>query len=187
MNTLASQFIDDEMNLPEKKVFVETVHKDPAFYRETIDLLDQEMLLAGDAVGRTPAVVFPEQPVEAAGKKRFRLLYPMGLGLAAAAAVLVLWLSPGQKDQPPTQMNRFVIYKPEATKVEITGTFTKWERVPLREAGNSGYWEVTLELPRGVHRFTYILDDHTPFADPTVLACEQDDFGGVDSIISTEI
>jgi hypothetical protein len=191
MNNLASLFIDDELNLAEKRVFVETVHKDGAFYGETLDLIDQEMILSGDVVEHLPVIAFPD----AFKEKNNRLLAllrhmfrPMGLGLAlTAAAAFVIYFSHVQWNPPQAQMNRFVIYKPDASKVEITGSFTGWEKVPMHEAGDSGYWEVTLELPRGVHRFTYILDGSISFADPTVLASEQDDFGGVDSIISTEI
>jgi hypothetical protein len=191
MNNLASLFIDDELNLDEKRVFVETVRKDEAFYGETIDLIDQEMILAGDVVEHLPVIKLPG----AFQEKDNRLLSlirhifrPMGFGLAlTAAAVLVIYFAHVHWNPPKSQMNRFVIYKPEASKVEITGSFTGWEKIPMHEAGDSGYWEVTLELPRGVHRFTYILDGSISFADPTVLASEQDDFGGVDSIISTEI
>ena len=186
MNEMASLFIDDELNLAEKKMFVETVHRDDHFYGETLELIEQEMILAGDVVDRAPAVVFPGEGVGM--KNRLTWLFrPMGIGLAAAGAMLVFWFSTMNQNSQQARMNRFVIYKPEASTVEITGSFTGWEKIPLHEAGDSGYWEVSLELPPGVHRFTYILDGHTTFADPTVLACEQDDFGGVDSIINTEI
>lgn len=191
MNNLASLFIDDELNLVEKRVFVETVHKDEAFYSEALDLIDQEMILTGDVVEHLPAIEFPDAFKEKDNRflSRLRLMFrPMGFGLAlTAATALVIYFTHAQWHPPQTHMNRFVIYKPGASKVEITGSFTGWEKVPMHEAGDSGYWEVTLELPRGVHRFTYIQDDSISFADPTVLASEQDDFGGVDSIISTEI
>lgn len=191
MNNLASLFIDDELNLSEKRVFVETVHKDATFYGEALDLIDQEIILTGDVVDHMPVMEFTDafKAKENRLLSHLRLMFrPMGFGLAlTAVAALVIYFSHVQWNPPQTHMNRFVIYKPDASKVEITGSFTGWEKVPMHEAGNSGYWEVNLELPRGVHRFTYIMDGSISFADPTVLASEQDDFGGVDSIISTEI
>jgi len=86
----------------------------------------------------------------------------------------------------PTTSHRFVIYRPDVTKAEIAGTFTGWQRIPINRIGVSGYWDITLSLPSGEHRFTYILDGEKRFADPTVLARELDDFGGRNSIISVE-
>jgi 1,4-alpha-glucan branching enzyme len=72
------------------------------------------------------------------------------------------------------------------TQAEIAGTFTGWRRIPLNQIGTSGYWDITLRLPGGEHRFTYILDGEKKFADPTVATRELDDFGGQNSIISVE-
>ena len=187
MNELSSLFIDNELNLDEKKDFVDIIHNNRDFYEETVELIEQEKILVGDEVYPAPLKEFHEPSARGAGFFK-SLLRPMGLSLAATAALLlVFWTVRAPRIEDPPRMNRFVIYRPDASRVEITGSFTGWEKVPLHEVGESGYWEITLELPRGVHRFTYILDGRTPFADPTVLACENDDFGGVDSIINTEI
>ena len=74
--------------------------------------------------------------------------------------------------------------EPDVTTAEIAGTFTDWRRIPLNQIGTSGYWDITISLPGGEHRFTYILDGAKRFADPTVAARELDDFGGQNSIIS---
>jgi 1,4-alpha-glucan branching enzyme len=81
---------------------------------------------------------------------------------------------------------RFVIYRPDVTNAEITGTFTGWKKVPMRRIGSSGYWDITMNLPEGEHRFIYILNGKQRFADPTVMSREHDDFGGENSIISVE-
>ena len=94
--------------------------------------------------------------------------------------VLVLVLS---SPQVPLQPNRFVIYRPDVTRAEITGSFTDWQRIPMQAVGSSGYWEIVLALPEGEHRFSYILNGHGSYPDPTILTREQDDFGGQNSVI----
>jgi 1,4-alpha-glucan branching enzyme len=79
---------------------------------------------------------------------------------------------------------RFVIYNADASQVEITGSFTEWRKLPMNRMGSSGYWEATIDLPQGEHRFTYILNGNRRFADPTILTREHDDFGGENSILS---
>jgi hypothetical protein len=45
MDYLSSMYIDNEMDLDEKRLFVECVRSDDAFYTQTVELLDQEQLL----------------------------------------------------------------------------------------------------------------------------------------------
>lgn len=189
MNHLTSLFIDDELSLHEKMDFVEAIHEDQAFYTETKDLISLEIVLAEDVTDHTPSAVIPAMALNSDWKQKFlSFIKPLSYAFAGTFAVLAaLYFSQSHQSVPETRTNRFVIYRPDVSKVEITGSFTLWEKVPLHEAGNSGYWEVTLEIPKGVHRFTYILDGHTTFADPTVPSSEMDDFGGTDSILTTEI
>lgn len=178
---LISLFIDNEMSLDHKIDFVEYVHVDLDYKDLTLDLLRQEKLLRADEVETVPAAVAPQQ------KRRWRVLplrlifKPLIPALAAALLLFFLW----QPDAPiPDQ--RFVIYQPKAQNVEITGTFTGWQPVPMNRVGNSGYWEQVLAVPPGEHRFSYILDGREQLPDPTILTREQDDFGGVNSILMVE-
>jgi 1,4-alpha-glucan branching enzyme len=82
--------------------------------------------------------------------------------------------------------HRFVIYQPEVEKVEIAGSFTQWQTVPMNRIGSSGYWDLILDLPRGEHRFTYLLEGNRRIVDPTVPTREKDDFGGENSVLSVE-
>jgi hypothetical protein len=181
MDPTVSQFIDDELSLDEKIEFVERVHEDRTFMDESIELLRQEKLIRADVVDRIPALEF---------KTRRRLfspmLQPMGLLASALGLALVILLVhwPSQVSTPIS--HRFVIYRPDVSQVEITGTFTEWKRIPMNRIGSSGYWEITLDLPKGEHRFTYMLEGHQRFADPTILAQEQDDFGGKNSVLVLE-
>ena len=74
----------------------------------------------------------------------------------------------------------------DVSQVEITGTFTDWKRIPMRKVGTSGYWETSLDIAEGEHRFTYILEGRQAIADPTIPAREFDDLGGENSIFHVE-
>ena len=181
MDPMISQFIDDELSLGEKIEFVEKVHEERTFMDESIELLEQEKLIRSDVVERIPAIEFKSR------RGLFRpILQPMGL-LASALAlglVILFFCWPSQVSTPIS--HRFVIYRPDVSQVEITGTFTEWKRISMNRIGSSGYWEITLDLKKGEHRFTYILEGQQKFADPTILAQEQDDFGGKNSVLVLE-
>ena len=184
MNYMISMFIDDEMDMAEKIEFIETVRKDKAFTDEALDLLSQEKIIRGDIVDRVPLV---ELKAPFSWKRFMRpFLQPMGLVAPALAAVIIVLVFFMPQPSPTPLTNRFVIYRPDVHQVEITGTFTDWKRVPLHNIGDSGYWEVSLDLAEGEHRFTYILEGRHAFADPTVPAREADDFGGQNSVLYVE-
>ena len=71
--------------------------------------------------------------------------------------------------------------------VELVGSFSGWGKIPLKSAGRSGYWEVTVDLPEGDHRFSYIVEGSRRLADPTIGVRETDDFGGENSILSVRL
>jgi len=182
MNELISLFIDDEMGLDEKIVFVETVQKDPPFADETIELLSIEKQLRGDVVERVPLL----EPARPGLLKKLSGFFMQPLGWTAtalAAAIVALILTTLAPTGTVARQNRFVIYEPDASRVEIAGSFTDWKRIPLDKAGDSGYWELTLALPEGEHYFSYILEGRQRVADPTIRTREPDDFGGYNSIL----
>ena len=179
---LISMFIDDELSLDDKLSFVETVHRDHVFEAETIDLLNQEKLIQSEVVDRTPSIQVREQR-----KPIFSIWRPAGIFAAGLAAALILLFFTWPAQQQLSEHYRFVLYQPEAKQVEITGSFIDWRTLPMRKAGTSGYWEVTLDLPAGEHRFSYILEGGRQLADPTILAREKDDFGGENSILEVNL
>jgi hypothetical protein len=181
MNHLNSLFIDDEMTLEDKISFVRHLKHNPSTADEALYLLKQETLIRGEVVTHMPETTF--KTASTWEKIRDFVAQPKHLvtaSLAAAVAILmlVLW-SP----QTTLQPNRFVIYRPDISRAEITGSFTDWKRVPMKAVGNSGYWEIVLALPKGEHRFSYILNGQDSFPDPTILTREQDDFGGQNSVL----
>lgn len=191
MDHFISMYIDDELSLNEKIMFLEKVHGNRPYTDEAISLLKQEKELC---------VVFnqsaPEISLPPSQQSR-----PPHLFAWATAAILLLVLSflagtniprPQKTSEQlarkphPVVHRRFVIHQRASEQVEISGSFTNWQRVALIPTGAEGYWEVTLQVPYGEHRYSFIIDDSKRLPDPTVLAKESDDFGTVNSIINVE-
>jgi hypothetical protein len=175
---LISLFIDDELGLDDKLSFVETVHAEAVFKDETIELLRQEKMLRMDGVERVPEVRFKEKR-----PWRFPGLRPIYPWAAALAALLVLQVYSMPHPQSPKVPYRFVIYQPDATRVEIAGSFSGWKSIALKKVGSQGYWETVQEVPPGEYRLCYIIEGGQRIPDPTILAREKDDFGGENSIL----
>ena len=184
MDYLISMFIDDEMDVDEKITFIEAVEKDKFFTNETLELLRQEKLICSKIVDRIPAVEVKPQH----DWKRFLqpFLQPMGMAASVLAAAVIFLAIFMTRPTPGPAAYRFVIYRPDVSQVEITGTFTDWKRIPMRKVGASGYWETSLDIAEGEHRFTYILEGRQAIADPTIPAREFDDLGGENSIFHVE-
>jgi len=185
MDYLASMYIDNELDLEEKVQFIENIRTDENYYDETVTLLVQEKLLR--AVPETPSV--PEKlpavfDIKSRIKKILAPIIYVGAGLAIASLIM---LTQKPVSTSPACANRFVIYEPSATQVELTGTFTDWQRKPMKQIGTTGYWELSLIVPSGEHRFSYILDGSQHMTDPTLPVKEKDDFGGANSILKVEV
>ncbi|MFZ0727010.1 MAG: glycogen-binding domain-containing protein [Desulfobacterales bacterium] len=182
---LISLFIDDELNLDDKIAFVETVHVEAGFKDETIELLNQEKMLRLDAVDRVPEVHF--KPKRSWILPRLRLLTPWAAALVAVL-LFAIYLNPVQETSQPVQATtgvpyRFIIFLPDADRVDIAGSFSDWRPVPLKKVGTQGYWETIQEVPPGEYRLCYIIEGGKRIPDPTIVAREKDDFGGENSIL----
>jgi Carbohydrate-binding module 48 (Isoamylase N-terminal domain) len=184
---LISQFIDDELDLSEKIVFVETVNGNNAFAIETLTLLRQEQRLeALPKTMPTPRLVVPRERRHWATMPKL-LFWPRLLAGAAAVVMavgLTVLFTPRATTPPSPVAHRFVVFLPQAEKARIVGTFTDWQPVAMEPAGNSGYWTITLPLPPGDHRYSYLLDQGQRLLDPTVAAREEDDFDGENSLLT---
>ena len=180
---LISGYIDDELDLDEKIEFVETVYEQVAFKDDAVDLLHQEKQIRGKVADRFPSVTLRE-------KRRFSIPLWRPAGIFAAglvAALLIMFFVTPQPEQMMLTTHRFVLYQPDASRVEITGSFLGWEAVPMKRTGTSGYWEAVLEVPAGEHRLCYILEGGRRIPDPTIPIREKDDFGGENSILAVNI
>ena len=184
MDYLASMYIDNEMDLNEKRMFVEKVRSDTSFYTQTLDLLAQEQQLR--QMPELPALADEKSWRPSIVTGLARMLKPLGFAAAGFTAAVLMLFSVFQPPAPTACNNRFVIFEPAAHQVELAGSFTGWQRVAMQPVGTSGYWELNLPIPSGEYRFAYILDGDRQMADPTLPTSEKDDFGGVNSILTVE-
>ena len=175
---LISMFIDDELDLDNKIEFVETVHEDRKFKDEAVGFLRQEKVIRTEVVDKLPPV-----KLQLKEKTGFPLWRPMTIFASGLATALILFFFAQPPKEPLSAAHRFVIYQPGVEQVEITGSFTDWGTLPMNRAGTSDYWEITIDVPVGEHRFSYILEGDQRLADPTILTREKDDFGGENSIL----
>lgn len=186
MDYLASMYIDNELDLGEKILFIEKIRSEEVFFQESVDLLIQEKLLRTHPERLLVLADTPIRPnLKSRIKELFRPLIYVGTGFALATLLLFsrTTVSTDQLSAP----KRFVIYDPAASQVELTGTFNGWQRVDMKQIGTTGYWELNINLPSGEHKFAYILDGSRRIADPTQPAREKDDFGGENSILNVAV
>ncbi len=184
MDYLSSMYIDNEMDLDEKKQFIEKVRSDQAFYTQTLELLVQEQLVRKPP--DMPDLTSAQRWRPSAGDSLKRFFRPLGYVAAGFTAAVLMLFSVFQPPAPPLCSNRFVLFEPAAGQVELAGSFTGWQRISMVRIGSSGYWEIDLPVPSGEHRFAYILDGSRRISDPTLPASEKDDFGGENSILNVE-
>jgi hypothetical protein len=179
-NELISLFIDDELSLAEKIELTRSIHAHRAVRDDAIALLEQEIGVRGDVALKVPAVEFDTEPW-------FRSFVTRTWGYlataAATACIIFLLTFQGPPAQSQTVPYRFVLFNPDAKQVQLSGSFTDWEARRMNRIGDSGYWVVTLDVGRGEHRFTYLLNGVDSVADPSIPAREKDDFGGENSIL----
>ncbi|UOD35268.1 glycogen-binding domain-containing protein [Deferribacteraceae bacterium V6Fe1] len=179
---LISQFIDDELTLSEKKEFVVNVKVDDTFYSETIEMLDSEILFRDKLNKKTP----PQFHVEKyRGSRKFIHLAVAALffiGLAFLGSKITANKPEAVSKNNIQKEYRFVIYNDSASNVELSGTFTNWHKIPMKRINNSNYWEITVPLTKGEHKYAIIADGQV-LADPTSAFIEQDDFGNINSVL----
>lgn len=181
---LISMYIDDALDLDEKIVFVETVHTHRHFRDDAVGLLQQEKQLRIPAWDRVPEVALPLKPPRTTTQPKRRSVALVASALAAAVLVFFFIRTPAPL--PPIDRSvahRFVVYQPDAETVAITGSFNNWQTLPMEKTGPEGYWEISLELRPGEHRYSFLLDDKRRVADPTVMVREMDDFGSQNSVL----
>lgn len=188
MDYLSSMYIDNELNLEEKVQFLEKIRSEEEFFQETVALLDQEKLLRTQPEKLKlliPAETRIRPDLKSWISNLFRPMIYAGSGFALATLILFnLTTDATDATDQLTTAGRFVIFEPAVSRVELTGTFNGWQRMEMKQIGNTGYWELNLRLPAGEHRFAYILDGSRRMADPTQPAREKDDFGGENSVIT---
>ena len=179
---LISLYIDDALDFDDKIVFVERIHDSKQYKDDTVELLTQEKALRTPAWDHVPEVLFPQKANKAPWMRR---PFAVAASALAAAALMVFFFWPSVSIEPPDRKvaHRFVVYQPDVETVAIIGTFNNWQTLPMKKTGREGYWEISLELAPGEHRYSFLLDDSRRMADPTVHIREKDDFGSENSVL----
>jgi 1,4-alpha-glucan branching enzyme len=106
------------------------------------------------------------------------LLLAAGISGWRAGGSTPVAASPGQQ---PLQ---FVLGAPEASAVTLVGDFNDWSvsATPLRQA-EGGVWTVTVPLPPGRYRYSFVVDGKVWRNDPDAASME-DEFGRPNSVVT---
>lgn len=69
-------------------------------------------------------------------------------------------------NQTSTDTLEFRVFMPDASSVELVGSFTGWrERAIPMKRSEDGWWTATLDVEAGDHEFQYLVDGHHWLAD----------------------
>jgi hypothetical protein len=137
----------------------------------------------------------------------FELRPAVALALAALTLAAGVWAgmrlgSPAgrtatlRRVAPPVQAARtaaapegvpvtFVLRAPGATSVCVAGDFNNWDAAatPMTHTGTGDMWIVSVEIPRGVHLYSFVLDGREWRPDPSAPLAAGDAFGGRNSVV----
>jgi hypothetical protein len=115
-------------------------------------------------------------------------------GIVGAAALLVLMLVvPGEtpvldvavdeREQPTQIFVQFRLDAPEASNVQLAGTFTGWEAEYPMQQNAPGVWTILVPLEPGVHEYAFVVDGQEWRPDPWAPRVD-DGFGGHNSRVA---
>lgn len=69
----------------------------------------------------------------------------------------------------------FTIERPQATKVELSGSFTSWMPVSLKRTGKT--FSIELSVPPGTHQYGFLIDGKDWYLPPEATGVIDDGFG----------
>lgn len=92
----------------------------------------------------------------------------------------------GSEAQGETVLVRFVFEEPSAQTVAVAGDFSRWEPIELQPRWREGrrVWTGMVAVPRGEHRYMFVVDGSQWVTDPLAPAVGDDGFGGRNAILS---
>ena len=193
MEHYISLYIDNELSLSEKIRFLEIIHQNERYKDEALALLEQEKVVGAvlqDQVSETGIHGPLHTSRMTAFGKAVGAFFIFILAFLAGAGTIYFQPDTAEHtvsfDLSRSAEHRFILYLQGSTQVELTGSFNNWQKIPLTPVGNSGYWEVVMEVPSGEHRYSFIVDGTKLLPDPTASLQESDDFGTINSILRVE-
>jgi hypothetical protein len=79
----------------------------------------------------------------------------------------------------------FVLRAPGASRVSVVGDFNNWDAsaTPMAHSGSGDLWVLNVQLPRGVHLYSFVLDGSEWRPDPSAPLAADGSFGGHNSVI----
>ncbi len=149
---IISLFIDDEMDIDDKMVFVETVHSDPAFTEETLSLLKQEKLLL------TPLTINRPMPRIFSFKRLLSFKYPFKALTMVLASAMIIMLITSLETGFQEVRHRFAIYKPDVKQAEFSVNFTPGMLFSVTFPDQNGYWKDSTEPYPVGNEYIHFLD-----------------------------
>ena len=130
-------------------------------------------------------------------RRRTFTISPLG-GLALAAGVVAFVLVSSRfagtvRESRPAETTRasgvtvvqFVLVAPGAESVVVVGDFNDWNvaATPLVREDGDGVWWVTVPLPPGRYRYSFLVDGTTWLGDPNAPGVD-DEFGRPNSVVT---
>lgn len=79
----------------------------------------------------------------------------------------------------------FEIQAPDASKIELVGSFNNWEpgNIELKGPNKAGRWSTSVKLKEGRHEYMFLVDGKTWITDPSAAIYRPDGFGRDNAII----
>jgi len=105
-----------------------------------------------------------------------------GWQLAAAAMLLAAGVGIIQVRRD-TRLVRFAIRAPDSQRVALVGDFNDWNREAVQLQRGEGEWSVTLRLPPGRYRYSFLADGARWITDAASLRAD-DDFDTPTSVVT---
>ena len=106
--------------------------------------------------------------------------------IAVGATFAALRMDAGESAGSAEHPVAFVIYAPAAQSVALAGDFNDWSTTatPLRPAGASGAWVVTVPLTPGRYHYAFVVNGTQWLTDPGAPRAPGDDFGAPSSVLT---
>jgi 1,4-alpha-glucan branching enzyme len=90
------------------------------------------------------------------------------------------------KSNNDNRRHTFAFTAPEARNVQLVGDFTHWTDQPIKlHKGRNGTWQTTVDLPKGVYHYRFLVDGEWR-DDPESVLRVSNPFGTQDSVAQVD-